>query len=641
MKSPLVTLVCILTAVSLLLLAGGLAATAQELATPEPGIYAPLIMGGIHIKGASTCFNALINGGFESNTGWEIPVTAYSAGYSSLRARTGVQSMRTGITMPVDNRYSYSDARQVVTIPSNANEVTLRMWLFPQTTETPGVGLAEINQSLPFGESPMAGDVQYVIVLNRFGSWIDTLLWQRSSAAAWTEYSFDLTKYAGQTIKIQFGTYNDGAGGYTSMFVDDAFLETCSPTMETPGPSPTPTQTSPPTASPTPTLTPTVNPGCTEGVLNGGFETLSAWEFPITPYSAGYSQARVRTGSYAARTGIINTWDNRYSYSSVQQRVTIPANATSAVLRFWMYQISGEVSTMALPEELPEANTGAFISEDGALFGSEPMAGDVQYALILNSSKQWIGTMVWTRSNARVWTEQAFDLRQYAGSTIWLHFGTYNDGASGVSALYVDDVSLTLCAPGTIPTVTPLPPTPTATPSGPCTNVLGNSTFEGIGSWQIPITRYSAGYSTTRFYSGARSMRTGIVVPADNRYSYSDAYQTVVMPANLSRATLTFRAFQSSGESPYAILAEPQEGTTFGEAALAGDMQYLLILDRYGTWIDTLLWQRRNTQAWTPFTVDLTAYRGWTIRLQFGTYNDGVGGITSMYVDDMVLEVCP
>jgi hypothetical protein len=634
MKSPIVALFCIFTAFCLLLLAGGLAATAQELATPEPGFYAPMIMGGIHIKGASTCFNALTNGGFESNQAWEIPLTEYSAAYSTVRAHSGIQSMRTGILNSAENRYSYSDARQVVTIPSNINEATLRLWLYPQTTESGVLSLPEINQGLPFGQSPMAGDVQYVIVLNRFGAWIDTLLWQRSNEARWVEHTFDLTRYAGQTIKIQFGTYNDGSGGITSMFVDDAFLEACTPSMETPGPSPTPTVIVPPTATLTPTPTTTAAPGCFEGVINGGFENIGVWDFPLTAYSAGYSQARVRSGSYAARTGIVNPLDNRYSYSSVQQRVTIPANVTTAALRFWLYPISGETSTMALPEELP-------VIQEGTYFGEEIMAGDVQYALILNSSKQWIGTMVWARSNAQVWTEHIFDLRQYAGMTIYIHIGTYNDGASGITSLYVDDVSLTLCSPGTVPTATPLPPTPTATPSGPCTNLLGNSTFEATTHWQIPRTVYSANYSTAQFYSGTRSMRTGIVLPTDNRYSYSDAYQQVVIPPNLSRATLSFRTYQMSGESPFAILAEPQEGTTFGEAALAGDVQYLLILDRYGTWIDTLLWQRRNTRAWTPFTIDLTPYRGWTIRLQFGTYNDGVGGISSMYMDDMVLEVCP
>ena len=70
------------------------------------------------------------------------------------------------------------------------------------------------------------------------------------------------------------------------------------------------------------------------------------------------------------------------------------------------------------------------------------------------------------------------------------------------------------------------------------------------------------------------------------------------------------------------------------------DVQYLLILDKYGAWIDYLLWQCEDDQQWLPFSYDLSAYAGQTISLQFGTYNTGVGGVTSMYIDEVSLEVC-
>jgi bacillopeptidase F (M6 metalloprotease family) len=40
-------------------------------------------------------------------------------------------------------------------------------------------------------------------------------------------------------------------------------------------------------------------------------------------------------------------------------------------------------------------------------------------------------------------------------------------------------------------------------------------------------------------------------------------------------------------------------------------------------------------------TYDLTVYAGSTIKLQFGTYNDGFGGVTAMYVDDVSMQICP
>jgi len=71
--------------------------------------------------------------------------------------------------------------------------------------------------------------VQYVIVHDEDEWWIGTLLWQRSDAQAWTYHEFDLTAYAGQTIKPNFGVYNDGQDGITAMYADDVSLEICYP----------------------------------------------------------------------------------------------------------------------------------------------------------------------------------------------------------------------------------------------------------------------------------------------------------------------------------------------------------------------------------------------------------------------------
>jgi bacillopeptidase F (M6 metalloprotease family) len=54
-------------------------------------------------------------------------------------------------------------------------------------------------------------------------------LWQRQDNRAWGFHEFDLAEYAGQTIKLHFGAYNDGLGAVTAMYVDDVSLEICSP----------------------------------------------------------------------------------------------------------------------------------------------------------------------------------------------------------------------------------------------------------------------------------------------------------------------------------------------------------------------------------------------------------------------------
>ncbi len=203
-------------------------------------------------------------------------------------------------------------------------------------------------------------------------------------------------------------------------------------------PTNTPTATSTliltqtPTATPTNTATP---PSCSDLIVNGGFENNKAWELPATAYTAGYSSDRAYNGSRSLRTGIINTQDNVFSYSSGRQAVYIPANASTAQLKFWRYAISGE-TTSNLSLGIPT----------GRLLGTSVLSSnDLQYVIIVDANNNWIGTLLWQLSNNRTWTKEQFDLLDYAGMTIKVQFGTFNNGTGGVTAMYVDDVSLQVC----------------------------------------------------------------------------------------------------------------------------------------------------------------------------------------------------
>jgi hypothetical protein len=167
------------------------------------------------------CIDLIANGGFEDTAEWEIPSTAYPAAYSQVLTHGGNRAMRTGILDPAANKYSYSSIRQLVTIPDGASSATLRAWLYPLTEETAA-------SYLPPPESILAGDAQYVLVLDPSNQWLERLFWQRRDDRDWIFYEVDLLDYAGQTIKLQFGTLNDGAAGVTAMYVDDVSLEVCS-----------------------------------------------------------------------------------------------------------------------------------------------------------------------------------------------------------------------------------------------------------------------------------------------------------------------------------------------------------------------------------------------------------------------------
>jgi len=51
------------------------------------------------------------------------------------------------------------------------------------------------------------------------------------------------------------------------------------------------------------------------------------------------------------------------------------------------------------------------------------------------------------RSDDRIWIGYTFDLLDFAGKAIKLYYGVYNNGIDGITAMYVDDVSLYICLP--------------------------------------------------------------------------------------------------------------------------------------------------------------------------------------------------
>ncbi|MGC9395582.1 MAG: InlB B-repeat-containing protein [Anaerolineae bacterium] len=170
----------------------------------------------------TTAWNILADGGFETGTGWSLPETAHPAGYTSNPVYSGAQALRVGIDEG-DNIPAYSSARQTLTLPSNTVNATLSCQVWPVTGES---GLA--GRALPFtrhtpNATPAAGDAQYLLIMDGT-TVLETLFWELSHAADWQPRVFDLSAYRGQTITLHFGVLNDGAGGITALYVDDAAL---------------------------------------------------------------------------------------------------------------------------------------------------------------------------------------------------------------------------------------------------------------------------------------------------------------------------------------------------------------------------------------------------------------------------------
>jgi hypothetical protein len=182
---------------------------------------------GCDFRASFICSDIIVNGGFEESRAWALPITVYPASYSTTRFHSGTRSMRTGITNAEDNRYSYSSARQTFRIEAGAGSATLRMWIYPKSGEALNGLKPLLRAGEPFGEWPLLNDLQYILILDQSGNILKTLFADLLDARGWAFYEFDLLRFAGRTITLHFGTYNDGWDGVSSMYVDDVSLEVC------------------------------------------------------------------------------------------------------------------------------------------------------------------------------------------------------------------------------------------------------------------------------------------------------------------------------------------------------------------------------------------------------------------------------
>ena len=134
-------------------------------------------------------------------------------------ARNIIFSGRRALRLGLDNGSNSaldSAVIQTVTIPLSVTLAQLNLRVYPVSGEP-----LAVSQD----QAVATGDAQYVAVtVSNTEALSHTLLWMRSNAQAWQRYSFDLTPYAGQTLVLRLGVLNDGVGGQTAMYVDNASL---------------------------------------------------------------------------------------------------------------------------------------------------------------------------------------------------------------------------------------------------------------------------------------------------------------------------------------------------------------------------------------------------------------------------------
>jgi hypothetical protein len=157
-------------------------------------------------------------------------------------------------------------------------------------------------------------------------------------------------------------------------------------------------------------------PQCQELVTNGGFETQDAW-YSLSFIPPTWVTSTAHSGLGSLLIGFTTTSDAPpYGvYSSIQQTITIPSTATQTTLSFWRYPVSSDLT------------------------------GDLQYLAV--GPGPTVLTTIWlTRSNEQAWISTMVDLSAYSGP-LTVRLGVYNNGQDGVTAMYLDDVSVQACGP--------------------------------------------------------------------------------------------------------------------------------------------------------------------------------------------------
>ena len=99
-----------------------------------------------------------------------------------------------------------SSIYQTITVPASGG--TLSYWYNPTTTD-----------SISF-------DWQDAYVTDTNGNILATIMHVCDNTQTWTNVQYEMTPYAGQTVRIEFLVHGDNAGDPTNMNVDDVLLLT-------------------------------------------------------------------------------------------------------------------------------------------------------------------------------------------------------------------------------------------------------------------------------------------------------------------------------------------------------------------------------------------------------------------------------
>ena len=154
---------------------------------------------------AATFNNLIVNGGFETGSfsPWVIDGTNPTPVVTTAQSHSGNRSAFLG-TQVLPEPFGDSSLYQQVTVPA-AGRASLVYWWMGGTFD-------------------IVSDFQDAYVTNTSGTILATISHTLIETAGWVQTAFDMTPYAGQTVRIKFLVHEDAGGDPTWMYVDDVIL---------------------------------------------------------------------------------------------------------------------------------------------------------------------------------------------------------------------------------------------------------------------------------------------------------------------------------------------------------------------------------------------------------------------------------
>lgn len=161
------------------------------------------------------CVELINNGTFEAyGVGWSREGSKILPVYATPEATTN--STQSGIAIRLGGMGEVSVAgisatQQLVQLPKDSNQITLRFRYYPLYEE-------------PLSE----GDFQYVDIYHgETGQFMGRALGVQRNDRAWIEHEYDLSAFAGESVRLFFMVSNDGIGGNIAMYLDDVSILAC------------------------------------------------------------------------------------------------------------------------------------------------------------------------------------------------------------------------------------------------------------------------------------------------------------------------------------------------------------------------------------------------------------------------------